>query len=805
MQENLADVNIAKEMEKSFLDYAMSVIVQRALPDVRDGLKPVHRRILYAMNELGLTPEKTYKKSVRVVGEVLGKYHPHGDVAVYDTMVRMAQDFSFRYLLVDGHGNFGSVDGDGAAAMRYTEVKMGKISLELLRDIEKGTVDFVNNFDGSEKEPEVLPSRFPNLLVNGATGIAVGMATNIPPHNLVEVIDGIIYLIDNHDASVNDLMEIVKGPDFPTGGIILGVRGIRSAYTTGRGIITIRSKAEITENKQGKQTIIVSEIPYQTNKAHLVEKIADLVRNKDIEGISDLRDETSRDGMRIVIELKKDANANVILNNLYKQTSLQTSYGINFLSLVDGQPLTLNLREMLTYYLDHQRNVIIRRTKFDLEKAENRVHILEGLKIALDNIDEIVKLIKKAKTDDEASKNLRERFSLTAIQAKAILEMRLRRLTGLEREKIEEELERLAALIINLNEILSSDENVLEVVKNELLIIREKFGDKRRTTIDIDTMDYIEDESLIPVEEIIITVTNKGYIKRLGIDTYKTQNRGGVGIKGITTNEEDFAEHLIFALTHSNLMFFTNKGKVYRLKGYEIPEYGRQAKGLPIVNLLPLEKGEFVNSIIKIDSDEDNKYLFFVTKMGIVKKTSLAEFENIRVTGKIAISLRDSDELIAVRKTVGKNEIIIGSNNGRMVRFSEEEVRAMGRGASGVRGMALTSNLCVGAEVVDTNEKVLIVTENGYGKKTDICEYRLTHRGSKGVKTINITNKNGKVVAFKSVIGTEDIIIITDFGTVIRIPVEQVSTMGRVTQGVRLISLKEDQKVTSVTKIEPTE
>lgn len=798
MAETLTSVNISKEMEKSFLDYAMSVIVQRALPDVRDGLKPVHRRILYAMDVLGNTPDKPHKKSVRVVGEVLGKYHPHGDVALYDTMVRMAQDFSFRYLLVDGHGNFGSIDGDSAAAMRYTEVRMTKISTELLRDINKETVDFVDNFDGSEKEPVVLPSRFPNLLVNGTTGIAVGMATNIPPHNLNEVIDGIIYLIDNPDATVNDLMEIIKGPDFPTGAIILGMSGIRNAYNTGHGIITIRSKAIIETDKSGKQSIIVTEIPYQINKARLIEKIAELVREKQIEGISDLRDETNREGIRIVIELKKDANANVILNNLYKQTALQTSYGVNLLALVDGQPRTLTLKEMLVYYLDHQKNIIFRKTKFDLERAENRVHILEGLKIALENIDEIVKLIKKSKSDEIATKNLMEAFNLTEAQSKAILEMRLRRLTGLEREKIEDEMSQLLKLIDELTEILNSEEKILEVIKNELLEIKEKYGDERRTEIDLTTIDQIEDESLIPVEEVIITITNKGYIKRQLIDTYRTQNRGGVGVKGITTNEEDFAEHLITALTHSYLMFFTNKGKVYRLKGYGIPEYGRHAKGLPIVNLLPLEKGEYVNSIIKIDGDEKSKYLFFTTKLGIVKRTTLEEFENIRTTGKIAITLRQNDELISVKKTTGNNEIIIATNDGRMARFNEKDVRPMGRTASGVKGMELTSNICVGAELVNIDQQVLIVTEKGYGKKTPIDEYRLTHRGSKGVKTVNITEKNGKIVAFKAVNGDEDLMIITDSGTVIRIPVAQVSTMGRATQGVRLISLRDEQFVTSV-------
>lgn len=803
MNEKITDVNITKEMEKSFLDYAMSVIVSRAIPDVRDGLKPVHRRILYAMNGLGLTPDKQYKKSVRVVGEVLGKYHPHGDVAVYDSMVRMAQDFSYRYLLVDGHGNFGSIDGDSAAAMRYTEAKMSKISTELLRDINKETVNFVDNFDGTEREPEVLPSRFPNLLVNGATGIAVGMATNIPPHNLTEVIDGLIFLINNNDATIGELMDIIKGPDFPTGATILGVDGIRRAYTTGKGIITIRAKAEIEESKTGKQVIVINEIPYQTNKSRLIEKIANLVREKEIDGISDLRDESSREGIRIVIELKREANVNVVLNNLYKNTPLQTSFGINFLALVDGQPRTLNLKEMLEYYLDYQKEIILRRTTFDLDKAEKRVHILDGLKIALDNIDEIVKLIKQSKSDEEAIKGLINRFNLTEIQSKAILEMRLRRLTGLEREKIDSELLELGKLITELRKILDSEEEVLRVVEEELVGIKEKYGDERKTEIDLTTIDYIEDESLIPVEEIIITLTNKGYIKRLTADTYRTQRRGGVGVKGITTNEEDFAEHLLYSLTHSRLMFFTNFGKVYRLKGYEIPEYSRQAKGLPIVNLLPLEQGEIVNSIIKIDEDDDHKYLCFTTKNGIVKRTSIKEFESIRKTGKIAISLKEGDELISVKKTNGDNEIIIGSTNGRMVRFLEKEVRVMGRTAGGVRGMQLTEgNTCVGAEVAVPGMEILVVTQKGYGKKTPIEEYRLTKRGSKGVKTINITDKNGELVAFKSVDNTEDLIIITDNGVVIRMPVKEISSMGRSTQGVKLISLKEEQIVTTVAKID---
>lgn len=801
MIDKFDETNITKEMEKSFLDYAMSVIVARALPDVRDGLKPVHRRILYAMNGLGLSADKPYKKSVRVVGEVLGKYHPHGDVAVYETMVRMAQDFSFRYLLVDGHGNFGSIDGDSAAAMRYTEARMSRIAVELLRDINKKTVDFVNNFDGSEKEPEVLPSRFPNLLVNGATGIAVGMATNIPPHNLGEVIDGIIHIINNPLAENDELMDIIQGPDFPTGATILGVTGIRNAYTTGRGIITIRAKATIVEEKNQPQ-IIITEIPYQTNKAKIIEKIAELAREKNIEGISDLRDESNRLGIKIVVELKKDVNANVVLNNLYKQTALQSSFGINLLALVDGQPKTLTLKEMLVYYLEHQKNIIVRRVKFDLEKAQNQFHILEGLKKALDNIDAIIKIIKKAKSDEEATGNMIATFSFSEIQAKAIMETRLRRLTGLEQAKISEELTQLKNTIKNLQAILGSETEILRVIKEELLEIKAKYGDNRRTQIDLTTTDLIEDESLIPKENIIITITNKGYIKRMNLEVYKTQNRGGVGIKGITTNEEDFADHLISVTTHDYILLFSNEGKVYRLKGYQIPEYGRQARGLPLVNLIPLEREEYINSLISVEEDERSKYLFFATKLGRVKKTLLREYDRIRVSGKKAILLNDDDELISVRKTDGSSNIIIGTSDGRMGHFNEQEVRPMGRNTSGVLGMRLNKDqYCIGCEKAIPGQEILIITEQGYGKRTPISEYRLTRRGSKGVKTVNITDKVGGAVTFKSVDGTEDIIIITNNGVTIRVPVNQISVMGRATQGVRLINLKENQAVTTVAKI----
>jgi len=803
--DKLLDRNIADEMQSSFLDYSMSVIVSRALPDVRDGLKPVHRRILYAMNTLGIQANSQFKKSARIVGDVMGKYHPHGDSSIYDAMVRMAQKFSYRYVLVDGHGNFGSIDGDGAAAQRYTEARMSKLSMELVRDINKDTVNFVENYDGTEKEPEVLPSRFPNILVNGTTGIAVGMATNIPPHNLGELIDGVVSLIDNPDITSFELMQYIKGPDFPTAGIILGNSGIKKAYETGKGIITIRSKVLIEENNNGKETIIINEIPYQINKATLVTKIAELVRDKVIDGITDLRDESNREGIRIVIEVRREANANVILNNLYKHTTLQTSYGINLLALVSGQPRILSLKEILYYYLEYQKEIIVRRSKFDLDKAEKRAHILEGLKIALENIDDIIKILKSSKNDEEAKNQLIFKFKLSETQTEAILEMKLRKLTGLERDKIDEEHAELMKTIDQLRSLLGDQFKIYGVIREELLEIKEKYSDDRKTLIDMTSIYYIEDESLIPVEDVIITITNKGYIKRLNTNTYKTQKRGGVGIKGMTTNEEDFVEHLISALTHSYLLFFTNKGKVYRLKGYEIPEYSRQAKGLPIVNLIPIEKDEYVNSIIKIDDTEKSEYLFFITKFGVVKKTELKEFENIRQSGKISISLRDGDELLSVRKTSGNNEIIIATSNGRMVRFNEKEVRPMGRNASGVRGISLNNSICVGAEVAIKDQEVLIVTVNGYGKKTPINEYRLTHRGSKGVKTVNITDKNGEIVAFKSVDNEEDIIIVTNAGVIIRISVDQISTMGRATQGIRLISLKENQKVTNVAKIKKLE
>ncbi len=808
MQDDIRDrkvaVDIVGEMKKSFLDYSMSVIVARAIPDVKDGLKPVHRRVLYTLYEEGMTPDKKYQKSANAVGAVMGHYHPHGDSAIYDTMVRMAQDFTYRHCLVDGHGNFGSIDGFGAAASRYTEARLSKISMELLRDLNKDTVDFSDNYDGQRKEPVVLPSRFPNILVNGNMGIAVGMATNIPPHNLGEVIDGCIAYIDNPDITVSELMNYIQGPDFPTAGVILGNSGIRRAYDTGRGSITIRGRAEIDEH-HGKNRIIITELPYQVNKKSLITRIGELVRDKVLDGISNLSDESALEGIKIVIDVKKDANANVVLNNLYKHTQLQVSYGINFLMLVDGSPRTIGLKEILEKYIEHQKHVIYRRCKFELNKYKSRLHILEGLKIALDNIDKVIKIIRESESDDIAKKGLMLEFGLSDSQSQAILEMRLKRLTGLEKSKIEDEISELLKLVARLEEIISDEHKILDVIKKEMLEIKEKYADDRRTYIDMSAIDFIDDESLIPVENMFLTLTNKGYIKRVPIDTYKTQNRGGVGIKGMSTNEEDFVEYILNATTHDYILFFTSNGRVFRMKGYEIPEYSRQSKGLPLVNLIKLENGEKVTSLLKTTLNEDYKYLIFATKNGLIKKTDISEFLNIRTNGKKAITLKDNDELVSVKKTTGENEILMASSIGRMVRFSENGIRVMGRNASGVKGIDLSGSSLVGMEVVENNQDVFVVTRNGYGKKTPVDEYRITSRGGKGVKTLNVTEKNGPIISFKTVDNEnkeQDLLIVTNEGIVIRIKMEQISTMSRVTQGIRLINLRDGQFVSTVSIVD---
>ena len=795
--------NIVDEVKDSFLDYSMSVITSRAIPDLRDGLKPVHRRILWSMYEEGNTPDKPHRKSATTVGNVMGHYHPHGDSSIYDAMVRLAQDFNERYMLVDGHGNFGNIEGDAAAAYRYTEARLSKISLELLRDINKDTVDMDDNFDVTRKEPRVLPSRFPNILVNGSMGIAVGMATNIPPHNLSEVIDGCVAYIDNPEISTLELMEYIKGPDFPTGGIILGNSGIKKAYETGRGSITIRSKAEIEEHN-GHNAIVITEVPYGVNTQELKDKVAELVHNKIIDGITDYHTDL-KDGVKITITLKKDANAQVVLNNLFKHTAFQVNYGIIFLMLDGLTPRTLGLKDIISKYIDHQREVIVRRTKFDLAKDEKRVHILEGYKIALDNIDEVVQIIRHAEDDADAKAKLMDRFGLDEVQSDAILELRLRRLTGLERSKIEEELKALLAEIEELKSILASNQKVLDIIKKEMLEIKDRFGDDRRTKIDMTAIEYIEDEALIPQEEVIVTITNKNYIKRIPKDTYKSQNRGGVGIKGMTTAEEDFVEQLLPMNTHDYILFFSNKGKVYRLKGYKVPEYARTGKGLPLINLINIEKDEKINKILKVNDNDTNKCLLFATKNGLIKRTSLSDFDNIRQTGKIAITLKEEDELIAVKVIDEDSQILMCSSNGRMVRFAANEVRIMGRTASGVRGINLSNDICVGAEISEPGKLLLVVTENGYGKKTAIEEYRETKRGSKGVKTLNISDKNGKIISFKSTNNEQDLMIITTHGIIIRLDVNSISQMGRVTKGVKLINLKDDNKVASISLVDKEE
>ena len=807
MEENnrILPIEIAEEMKKSYIDYSMSVIVGRALPDVRDGLKPVHRRILYSMSELNLTPDKPYRKSARIVGDVLGKYHPHGDSAVYLAMVRMAQDFSTRGLLVDGHGNFGSVDGDSPAAMRYTEAKMSKLSLELLRDIDKETVDFGPNFDESLKEPAVLPSRYPNLLVNGSNGIAVGMATSIPPHNLGEVIDATVHLIDNEECSVDDLMKFVKGPDFPTSAIIMGKENIAEAYRTGRGKVKVRARAVIEELPKGKQQIVVTEIPYQVNKAKLVERIAELVKDKKVEGISDLRDESNRNGMRIVIELKRDVNANIVLNNLYKHSQMEETFSVIMLALVNGQPKVLNLKQILYHYVQHQKDVVTRRTKFELNKAEARAHILEGLRIALDNIDAVISLIRASKTTQEAKSGLMEKFGLTDIQAQAILDMRLQRLTGLERDKIEAEYEELIKKINRLKEILANERLLLNVIKEEMLIIKENYADERRTEIrhaegEIDMRDLIEDE------EIAITLTHFGYIKRLPADTYKSQKRGGRGISALTTREEDFVKHLVSTTTHSKLLFFTNKGRVFRLNAYEIPEGKRQAKGTAIVNLLQLGPNEKIATLLAIDEKDDNKYLLLVTKNGIVKKTDREEFKNINKAGLIAIGLREDDELIGVKVTDGNKDVLLVTKEGMSIRFDENDIRSMGRSAMGVKGITLSNDdKVVSMSLCEEGTDVLVVSENGFGKRTDINEYRTQIRAGKGIKTYNIAEKTGKLVGAEMVNEDDEMMIINSDGVLIRLRVNEISLFGRVTSGVKLMKTDDEVNVVSISKIKMEE
>lgn len=801
----ITDVDLATTMRTSFLDYAMSVIVARALPDVRDGLKPVHRRILYGMNELGVTPDKPYKKSARIVGDVMGKFHPHGDSAIYESMVRMAQDFSYRYMLVDGHGNFGSVDGDGAAAMRYTEARLSKVAMEMLRDINKDTIDYQPNYDGSEKEPAVLPARFPNLLVNGASGIAVGMATNIPPHNLAEVISALHILMKNPDATTADLMEALPGPDFPTGGVVMGKSGIRKAYETGKGTITLRAKVEIEEDKNGKQRIVATEIPYMVNKARLIERIAELARDKRIEGITDVNDESDREGMRIVVDVRRDASAEVILNNLYKMTLMQTSFGFNMLAIVKGSPRVLSLKEILQYYLEHQLEVIKRRTAFELKKAKARAHILEGLQIALDHIDEIISIIRGSQTAEVAKQELITRFPLSEKQAQAILDMRLVRLTGLERDKVEREYAELLKAIAEYEAILASEDRQNEIIYQELLEIQNKFGDERRTELLVGEVLSLEDEDLIEEEDVIVSLTHNGYIKRLPTSEFKAQNRGGRGIQGMGIHDDDFIEHLISTSTHDVLLFFTNAGKVYRMKGYEIPEYGRSAKGIPVINLLNIEAGEKIQAVINVSdaAGDQEKYLFFTTLKGTVKRTPVAEFANIRSNGLKALSLKDEDQLINVSIVDDDQAMIIGTHGGYAVSFKASDVRSMGRSATGVRGVRLRDDdYVVGSAILGPNDNVFIISEKGYGKQTPASEYAIKGRGGKGIKTINVTAKNGPLAGLTTVSGEEDIMLITDKGVMIRFGVENVSTTGRATLGVHLIRLDDDAKVATMAVVE---
>ncbi|WP_102280085.1 DNA gyrase subunit A [[Lactobacillus] timonensis] len=800
----ISSTNLTSQMRNSFLDYAMSVITARALPDVRDGLKPVQRRILYGMNELGVTPDKPYKKSARIVGDVMGKFHPHGDSSIYEGLVRMAQDFSYRYMLVDGHGNFGSVDGDSPAAMRYTEAKMSKIAVEMLRDINKNTVDFQDNYDGTEKEPVVLPSRFPNLLVNGASGIAVGMATNIPTHNLGEVISAIHLLMKNPDATTEDLMKVLPGPDFPTGGVVIGKSGIRKAYETGRGSIIVRAKVEIAEKKNGRQQIIVHEIPFMVNKAKLIERIAELAREHEIDGITGVNDETDREGMRIVIDVRRDASAEVILNNLYKLTMMQTSFNFNMLAIVDGAPRILSLKEILQYYLQHQVEVVRRRTQFELNKAQRRLHIVEGLRIALDHIDEIISIIRQSQTSEIAKKQLMDNFGLSDRQAQAILDMRLVRLTGLEREKIDEEYKKLTAAIADYKDILAHDERINQIIYDELMEIQRKFGDKRRTELQVGDITNIEDEDLIEEEDIIVTLTHKGYVKRLPVDEFKSQNRGGRGIKGMGVHKDDFIEELISSSTHDLLLFFTNTGKVYSMKGYEIPEYGRAAQGIPIINLLGINNDEKINTVINVshETNYDDKYLFFTTVQGTVKKTAVEEFKNIRSNGLKAIHLHEGDELINVDIIDAHQNMIIGTHDGYALSFNSDNVRSMGRAATGVRGIRLRGDdYVIGSAPLKDSSKVFVISENGYGKQTPADEYPIKGRGGMGVKTTNVTKKNGSLVGLTTVDGDEDIMLVTDKGVIIRFGIETVSQTGRSTMGVRLIRLDDGAQVATMAKV----